>query len=184
MTQQLTQYEGKRVVLMKSGLIHWVTEETGTKLSEHLANQSAHSFIRINELNITLNSAEMEGVYTQKQYEDVCRVKSGEWQCAYGNWHLKRGECKCKEEKRRQLEQDQRRARDAANYRELTPEEREANKERLLKMSEKAALNQLSFAMIKFKKGNREKNKIRRSTIEEWEQENGRKADLTQLSCE
>ncbi len=184
MTTALTSYEGKRVVLMKSGLIHWVTEETGTKLSDHLANQSAHSFIRINELNITLNSAEMEGVYTQKQYEDVCRVKGGEWQCAWGNWHQKRGECKCKQEADEERKRIMKQERDAVDNRPLTEEERENRKEKLLKMSEMAALNQLSFAMGRFRKGNRDRNKIRRSTIEEWEQKSGQKADLTQLACE
>lgn len=177
-------YEGKKVVLMKSGIVHWVTDETGTKLQDHLGNQTSHTFIRMAELGITINTAEMEGVYTQKEYEKICRVKGGEWQCAWGKWHPKKGECKCKQEADEERRRIQKQERDAAENRPLTEEEKEAKRESLLKMGEMAALNRLSFAMIRYRKGNRDGNKIRRSTIVEWEEKNGRTADLSDLATQ
>jgi len=187
MTNELTQYEEKKIILMKSGLIHWVTGETGDKMSEHLANQAGHSFIRIKELgNITINTAEVEAVYNHQQYTDLCRVKSGEWQCSYGKWHLKKGECQCKAEYYREQERKRKEAEDAEKNRPMTPEEHARNREAMTRMNEMAALNGSAGNIFRsmYSIGNKAGRKLRRKTIEEWEKENGRTADVAGLAIE
>ena len=178
-TNQLINYEEKMVVLMKSGLIHWVTGETGKKIGDHIANQSGHSFLRLKELdNITINTAEIEGVYNHKQYEDLCRVKSGEWQCAYGKWHLKKGECKCKEDK---IKTD-RMAEQQKEFTPMTEEERKQSRETMMRANEMAALNGPGMFRDMYRVG--KPRKLRLKTIKEWENKNGRKADLEGLNVE
>lgn len=184
MSTEITQFEDKRVILMKSGLIHWVTKDTADKMAEHLANQSGHSFLRIKELDVTINTAEVEAVYNHQQYTDLCRVKSGEWQCSYGKWHLKKGECQCKQEWQREQERKRKAKEDEENNRPQTPEERERSREAVLKMAEMAALDGSSIFETRFLKGRREAKAIRLSTIEEWEKKNGRKPDLSRLLVE
>lgn len=186
MTNEITQYEEKKIILMKSGLIHWVSSETGDKMSEHLANQSGHSFLRIKELgNITINTAEVEAVYNHQQYTDLCRVKSGEWQCSYGKWHPKKGECQCKSEYLKEQARKREKEQQERDNRPLTPEEQERNRESFVKMGEMSALDKPdSIFGHSFRIGNKNGKVIRRSTIAEWEEKNGRKANLAGLAIE
>lgn len=187
MTNEIAQYQEKWFILMKSGLIHWVSKDTGEKASEHLANQSGHSFIRIKELNnISINTAEMEGVYDHQTYENLCRVKSGEWQCSYGKWHMKKGECQCKAEYYKEQERKRKEKEDADANRPLTPEEQEKSRDSMTRMSEMSCLDSDRAGIFRqmFAKGNRSGRYLRRKTIEEWEKKNGRKADLEGLALE
>lgn len=156
--------EGKRPLVMKSGLTHWLSEKTATNIERVLAEQTAHGFIRINELGITINSAEIgEGILTIQQYHDLQRKKQGMWQCEEGHWHEKRiRECTCRadriKDERRKADQQKR---DEEN-RPLTEEERAANNERIRKMGEQLVL-QGTLSHIG--------RTIRRSTILDWEKQ-------------
>lgn len=185
MSTEITNYKESRAILMKSGLIHWVTKETGEKTSEYLANQKAHSFLRIRELNnITINTAEMEGVYDHGQYEDLCRVKGGEWQCAYRRWHPKKGECHCKVEIRKKEEEDRKRKEEAEHNKPQTPEEIERSREAMIKMNEMAALDGSPIFRSMFLQGRKNGRRVRPATIAEWEKKNGKKADLDGIAIE
>ena len=185
MTNEIAHYEEKWIILMKSGLVHWVSKETGSKASEHLANQSGHSFIRIKELNnITINSAEVEGVYDHAKYTELCRVKSGEWQCSYGNWHMKKGECQCKKEWVKKQREEEEKKRRAESEKPQTPEEIERSREAMTKMNEMAALDNPQGGLFRAMYGPNKHRKMRRSTVDEWEKKNGRPADLTGLVME
>lgn len=185
MTNEIAQYEEKWIILMKSGLIHWVTKETGERASEHLANQSGHSFIRIKELNnITINSAEVEGVYDHAKYAELCRVKSGEWQCSYGKWHLKKGECQCKKEWQAEEERKRRKKEEEENSKPVSPEEQEKSRKAMSMMSETSALDGSQMFRSMYSKGNSRGRKISKEAIAEWEKKNGRKADLAGLAIE
>lgn len=141
---------------MKSGLTHWIEKDTWEKISDIVANQKAHGFIRIKELGVTINTSEVEGVYTMKQYEDLCKVKQGMWQCEYGNWHNKgKKECECKKEflnKQRQQED-----REMMTPKDLSEEEIEARKEAIKKNKEIMLLHGTIYAKNSFP--------VRRSTI-------------------
>lgn len=110
-------------LLMKSGVVHWLDKETGEKLQQQLQNQTAHSFVRFKALNITINTAEVEGVYTMEQYDAVEKAKQGMWQCTYGTWHNKgKRECECKNEFYKQ--QRAKKAEADQNWTPPTPEEK------------------------------------------------------------
>lgn len=170
---------------MKSGLVHWVLPETWEKFSEHIANQSAHGFIRIRELNVTLNTAEIEGVYTMSQYEDLEKVRQGMWQCQYRNWHNKgKRECECKKDFYRKQEEIRRKKEEDEANKPQTPEERERSIAALTLMNEEWALEGNPIGRSMFQIGNRTGRVIRKATIEQWEKKNGCKANLAGLSVE
>lgn len=98
MSTELVPFENKRPVVMKGGLVHWVGEDTAQRIQGALQAQRAHSFMKITELDITINTAEIEGVYTMEQYEDIAKVKQGMWQCEFRIWHKRREECECRVE--------------------------------------------------------------------------------------
>lgn len=186
MSQEITPVKDERPILMKSGLVHWVKKDTWEKISGVLASQQAHSFIRISELgNLTINSAEIEGAYTVEQYQDWCKVKEGQWQCAYRKWHPKKGECSCEKEWRAEQRRKEEAKQREQDNRPLTEEERAANAEHFRKSNEIMILDKPdSFFRSSFVKGSRSGRKLRRSTIQEWEKKNGREANITGLAIE
>lgn len=117
--------------MMRSGLVHWVKTATAERIQKVLETQTGHSFINITELGITLNTADVEGVYTQEQYGDVVKLKQGMFQCEYRKWHGKKETCDCKREREREHAEVMRQAREREENRELTPEERAANLKRI-----------------------------------------------------
>lgn len=184
MTQALAPYEGKQPVAMKGGLVHWVTTDTAERIQQQLQTQTAHTFMRIRELNITINTAEVEGVYTMDQYEDLCKVKQGMWQCEYRNWHNKgKRECECKKDFFSQQVADRKKQQQADEDRPLTKAEQEINRERFTIMNERAALSGKAGSIFRnmYKFGGA--RKIRRSTIDAWEEKNG-PARLDDLAIE
>lgn len=107
---------------MKNGLPIWTTEIRVNALESILAAGAGHKFVKIDDR--TINSAEIQGIYTPAQYEEIANLKQGMWQCAEKKWHKRKEECECKKnawqilnEKRKQREQDE------AN-RPMTEEER------------------------------------------------------------
>jgi hypothetical protein len=172
------EYKEKWILLMRSGMIHWVSKETGERAAEVIAAQNAHQFLRIKELGgIAVNTADMEGAYTHKQYEDLSRVKGGEWQCAYGAWHKKRGDCQCKQEYHRDIERRRLQVQEDLANKPLTESERAEVAQAILRTNERMALGGLMFAREKFMK----EPGIRRSTIKEWESDTGEKANTKDL---
>lgn len=149
-------YQNKYPIIMKTKLVHWVTEETWQRISDILAEQKAHGFIRIKELNITINTAEIDGAYNIKQYEDLCKINQGMWQCEFGNWHNKgKKECDCKKEylNKKRAEED----RKIYQRPELTEEEIEQRTEAIKKNKEIMLLHGTLYKKDSFP--------VRRSTI-------------------
>lgn len=176
--------QDERPVLMKSGLVHWLKIERWQKLSEMLANQEGHQFIKIPELgNIVINTAQIESTLTLEQYEDHCKIKEGQWQCAYRVWHPKRGECQCKQEYYRKERERKERAQQEPE-KPQTPEEREESRKAMILMNEKAALNARPDSIFRtmYAKHNARGRAIRRSTIAAWEKETGQKAEVGDLA--
>lgn len=155
--------EQKRPLVMRSGLVHWLTPKTAENIEKMLASQTAHGFIRINELGITINSADVgDGILTIDQYNDLVRKKQGDWQCEEKNWHTKRERsCTCKEDRMTAA----RRAADArkreAENKPLTPEQEKRSKEKLKRTGEELVLKGVIPHVGRT---------IRRSTLEEWKE--------------
>lgn len=170
-------YKGKRPIMMRSGIAHWVSEETANRLEDHIEKQQAHGFIRIKELGLTLNTADVEGVYTVEQYNDYCRMKQGEWQCAWKKWHGKKEICECEKDARKrardEAEREHRAKVRAEAERPMTEEEKRKAEEAFIRMNEEAVLGGSEFMRNMYTKGNRSGRRIRRSTIERWERERG-----------
>lgn len=179
--------QDERPILMKTGLVHWLKIERWEKLSEILAAQAGHQFIRIPELgNIVINTAEISQTLTIEQYEDHCRVKEGQWQCAYRVWHLKKGECTCKSDYLRKERERIAKEKEREEHKPQTPEEQERSREAFRLSDEKAALNSAPGGMWRqrYVKGSRSGRSMRRSTITAWEKETGRTADVADLAIE
>lgn len=95
-------------VVMKSGIVYWISNATHERLQNQLANQQAHTFVRIAELSITINTAETEGAYGLDQYEALEKTKQGMWQCRYRKWHERKNLCACARDIARKHESDRR----------------------------------------------------------------------------
>jgi hypothetical protein len=154
----------EKAVLMKNGAVVWVDLPTAEKVESHLASQSGHTFIRLKEYDMTINSAEIEGVYTPAQYADVQKSQNGYWQCELKGWHFKKEKCNCIEEKARMArEEKQRKQFEDMQQEEKTPEEKEKTYEALRKGKE------ILYIKGVFGGG----GEVRESTLKEWEKKNG-----------
>jgi hypothetical protein len=98
----------KKILMMKSGITYRISVETAERLERQMIQQEKHTFVRINEINATLNTAEMEGITTSDKYEDLQKIKSGKWKCVYEAWHDRKETCNCAEEHRREFEEKKR----------------------------------------------------------------------------
>lgn len=177
----------ERPILMKTGLVHWLKIERWEKLSELLSAQTGHQFIKIPELgNIVINTAEIAQTLTMDQFEDHCKVKEGQWQCAYRVWHLRRGECQCKADFMRKERDRVAKEKEAEENKPQTPEQQEASRAAFRLSDEKAALNAAPGGMWRqrYVKTSRSGRTIRRSTITAWEKETGRTADVADLAID
>lgn len=94
MTTELT--TAQKVIVMKSGMAIWVAEDRATRLEDILAGSEGHRFVKLDDK--TINSAEIEGIYTPAKYDDLAKIKQGMWQCQFLQWHGRRAECDCKQD--------------------------------------------------------------------------------------
>lgn len=154
---------GKRPLVMKSGLIHWLTPETASKLENSLASQEAHGFVKITELGITINTADIgDGILTMVQYSALLRKKQGDWQCEDSNWHVRtERSCTCKADR---LEKARRRVEEERRAQENKPMTEEERKKSILKL--KLTGEQMVLRGIIPHIG----REIRRSTLEDWKE--------------
>lgn len=179
MQNEIQTVEPKMYIMKKNGHVHKVSADTGKKLSDQLITQSGHTFLRLKELNgIILNTAEIEGVYDEQQYADVCRMNAGDWRCPHDTWHTKKEKCNCQKEIYRKMEEKRR----SEIYDSVTDEERAKAQEHIRKAEEIGALNGSDMFRAMFQKGS--DKKIRKTTIREWEKDNGVKANINNLNIE
>lgn len=121
---------------MKSGLVHWCSEATAERAEMALNKQTGHTFLKISELGITVNTAQIEGVYLIEQYADMIKLKQGMWQCEYKKWHARKQECECRSDMIRKRNETLDRVREAQENRELTPEEFEHSRKKIDEIGE------------------------------------------------
>lgn len=120
-----------KVLLTKNGNIIWITAEKAREFEQAIVGQTAHRFIRIKELDRTINTAEVAEVMTEPQYNDFIRIKKGDYQCKWKKWHTKKEECNCQKEEYKRQEEEKRREEERELNREQTPEERERVRKKL-----------------------------------------------------
>lgn len=145
---ELIPHEPRHAVVMKSGLVHLVKPETASHLERLLVGQAAHSFTRITELMVTINSAEIEGVYDPIAYEEYLHLKGGDYKCSYGVFHPKRVRCECKNEHFKRVREATEEIARKREYAPLTPEQREKS----AKIAEKMRVSLVEKGILKPKK--------------------------------
>lgn len=174
MTTDLAIVDDRLPVMMKSRAVHWVSPETHGRIQQQLQQQSGHTFMRIAELGITINTAEIEGAYAREQYDDLARIRAGMWQCMWKKWHNKKDDCQCRREAEADHRQRLREQAQRESDRPLTDDERAAAHNRLRLMNETGALKKsTSIFGNMFLKGNHKGKAIRQSTINMWEEKYG-----------
>lgn len=185
--QEIIPAESKWAIVMKNGLVFWVGEETSNRASQHLVNQSGHSFLTIAELGETINTAEIEGIYSFAKFDEMQRVKVGDWKCPWGKWHMKKERCECKLEADRKAAQEleNKKRQDEANRPPPTPEQRIEGESRKRYVMEEGALSGNSFSRSLFMPDAKNRRSMRRSSVQKWEAENpGKEADLSNILIE
>lgn len=85
------------VILMRSGVEIWVDDERAKKLQQLLKNLSVNIFIDFD--GRSFNTADITGVFTPQDLEDLKRRKNGQYKCQWGIWHDRQEVCNCKAEK-------------------------------------------------------------------------------------
>lgn len=118
-TQEIDIYKDKHFIMLKSGLTFDISPETATRVEQVLAGGEGHRFIKLTEANATINTAEVEGVYTKAQYDDLSKLKQKMWQCSHRVWHKQREECECGRLVKEKIEQVRRLRHRLANESDL-----------------------------------------------------------------
>lgn len=165
--------KNKLPILMKNGMVHWVEEETWRNLGSMVNEQTAHGFIKIVELDIQINTADISEIFGIKEYEEFCKVKQGMWKCVYQNWHNKgKKECECHQDALRSIRARQENDRRQEEMKKMTDEERDINIEKLKKAKEEWALSGSEFYIAMYT--GKTDLRMRRSTITEYEKVHGK----------
>lgn len=89
----------QKVIVLKKGMTFWVDDKRAESLETLLGGVTGHHFVKLD--NETINTAEIEGIYTPEQYEQAAKIKQGMWQCPFRKWHERKGECYCQKEMRK-----------------------------------------------------------------------------------
>lgn len=80
-------------VVMRNGIEVWLESERADQLVQLLTSVNVPQFIKYEDR--LLNKADITGVFTAKDMEEMKRRKNGEWLCHGANWHQKGEHCAC-----------------------------------------------------------------------------------------
>ena len=95
MTNEITKIQ--KCILMRSGIQIWLNEERIKNLIT-LINSDKSKLVEID--GDYINTADISGIFSAEEIEDLTRRKNGQWKCKWGNWHDKFKKCDCVEESR------------------------------------------------------------------------------------
>ena len=84
-------------VLMRSGIEIWIDKERANRLIVILNKLNKSIFIDFEDR--CFNTADITGIFTPQDLEDLKRRKNGQYKCQWGIWHDKQEICNCKAEK-------------------------------------------------------------------------------------
>lgn len=77
-------------VQFRSGVEVWMEKERADKLSTILL-EGKNQFIEYD--GRVLNRADIVGIFTALDMEELTRRKNGEWKCQYSFWHPRKEDC-------------------------------------------------------------------------------------------
>lgn len=89
-------------IQMRSGVELWIESERAETLQDALEKITSSKFVRFDER--TINTADIVGVFTALDMQDLVRRKNGQWRCQHGTWHDQKENCSCVDK----LERDRR----------------------------------------------------------------------------
>lgn len=175
----------KKAIVMKSGLALWISTEKADQLEQALvAPGFQHFFVKLQELGQTINTSQVEGIYSMEKYDEILRIKSGSTKCAYGNWHDRREKCECRAEFFKKQSQLRTEREKFELYLPMNDAQRAQQAESMRWMTEEGALNGSSLFRGMFALGRKEGRVMRRASVGRWERENNKKADLEGIVME
>jgi len=88
----------QKIIYMKSKLPIFIDQDRAENLEKILEMNSGHRFIKVGGEGTVINTAEIEGIYTPAQYDELQKVKEGYRKCVNGVWHGRKEECSCAKE--------------------------------------------------------------------------------------
>lgn len=115
----------QKCVLLRQDIEIWVSEEKAKQIRDLLLGNFNGRFIKIEDRII--NVADITGVFSAQDLEEVRRRKQGQWKCEYGNWHEKKEECSCYFNNRHTEISDKQKTTELES--EITPEQAKKNRE-------------------------------------------------------
>lgn len=80
-------------IVIRNGIQIWVEADRAEKLRQVLRNSTEHKFIEFDDR--VINTADLTGVFTPEDMEELTHRKNGEWMCKHGNWLAKNELCAC-----------------------------------------------------------------------------------------
>lgn len=86
--------KGLLCIYIRNGIEIWVEEDRVKLLTQNLFTPNPPQFFEYQGRPI--NRADLVGVFTAKEMEELTRRKNGQWKCLKSNWHEKRQECECR----------------------------------------------------------------------------------------
>lgn len=90
-------------IQMRSGVELWVDEPVAEKVQQVLNKITGSKFLFVQELQQTLNTADIVGVFSQEVMEENNKRKNGMWKCRHGAWHDRGEKCQCLSVEERQF---------------------------------------------------------------------------------
>jgi Mg2+/Co2+ transporter CorC len=78
-------------IQMRSQVELWLEAEKSEKLQEILQTITGSKFVRFE--GRTINTADIVGIFTALDMEELTRRKNGEWKCQYNFWHPRKEDC-------------------------------------------------------------------------------------------
>lgn len=80
-------------ICLRNNVQIWIEKQRVEKLQEILLNSTDKGFFELDGRMINL--ADMVGIFTPQDMEELTRRKNGEWLCKYNEWHQKFTKCEC-----------------------------------------------------------------------------------------
>lgn len=84
-------------ILMRPGVELWIDKDKAQRLQDYLESISEHKFINFG--GRTINTADVTGIFTSRDMEDLIRHKRGQWRCKNDVWHDRNEKCECRLER-------------------------------------------------------------------------------------
>lgn len=91
MTNQLSKQQ--RCLYVRVGIQVWIDEDKSQKIQADLSGKESKGMVMVE--GRLINLADVVGIFTPQDIEDLTRRKNGQWKCEKGVWHDRGEKCEC-----------------------------------------------------------------------------------------